>query len=253
LEQNYLVLVGQDYYHPAQYRVPFIYGKEKYNFLVPCPQMISYFHFKHEIPIVPAVSIPRKNLKFSNVKFFPEISLQTCNLEDYPPKLQADLIKYRKGELPYTKHFGLLSTILNRTLNPCILTRPYLWQEVFVFFDRTRLRIPLKEVRHLGTLFRIAGEHLLKFMEKSYEPGREDEKIVEILEQWRESATNCEKDGNTVGSCQILNKYIELGRLTTVATFKKVIHILRSQQSSPFRRHYPEFDNIFDNLLLHCI
>ena len=166
--------------------------------------------------------------------------------------MQQDIIKYRNGDLPYTKHFGLLTTIINKTLNPHLLTRPYLWQEAFVFLERTQFRIVLKNVTHLGTLFRLSADRLLKFMEKSYEPGREDEKIVKILEQWRESATNCEKDGNTVGSCQILNKYIELGRLTTVATFKKVIYILRSHQSSPFRLKYPEFDNIFDNFLLHC-
>ena len=46
LERNYVVIVMQDYYHPAQYRVPFNFEDGRYNFLVPCPQMISYFHFK---------------------------------------------------------------------------------------------------------------------------------------------------------------------------------------------------------------
>jgi len=252
LAQNYLILIGQDFYHPAQYRVPFNFGKERHNFLIPAPQMISYFHLKHGIPIVPVISLPGINLKRSTVKFLPEISLQTCDLEKFPPKLRQDLIKYRNGELPYTKHFGLLSTILNKTLNPHILTRPYLWQETFVFFERTQFRIVLKNVTHLGALLRLSAERLLKFMEKSYEPGRSDEKIVEILEQWCESATKCEKEEKIVGTCQIQNKYIEIGRLTSAAAFQKVIHIIRSQQSSPFRHKYPEFDKVFDNLLLHC-
>jgi lauroyl/myristoyl acyltransferase len=249
LAKNYLILVGQDYYHPAQYRVPFNFGKERHNFLVPSPQMVSYFHLKQGIPIVPVISLPGQNLKRSTVKFLPEISLHTCKIDDYPEKLQTDLINYRNGDLPYTKHFGLLSTIINKTLNPHILTRPYLWQEAFVFFERTQFRIALKKITHLGALFRISAERLLKFMEKSYEPGRADEKIVPLLEQWLESATVCEKEGKTVGACLIISKYIEIGRLTSAVTFQKIIHILQSQQSSPFRHQYPEFDKLFDQVL----
>ncbi|MHA1746280.1 MAG: LpxL/LpxP family acyltransferase [Promethearchaeota archaeon] len=252
LAQNSVVMVMQDYFHPAQYRVPFIYGKERYNFLVPCPQMLSYFHLKQGTPVIPAICLPGKNLKHSTVKFLPEISLQTCNLEDYHPKLQQDLIKYRKGELPYTKHFGLLSTIINAQLYPNIMTHPYLWQASYLFFERTQFRIVLKNVTHLGTLFRISAEQLLNFMEKSYEPGREDEQIVPLLEEWHKFATKCEREGNAVGTCQIQNKHIEIGRLNSAAAFRKVNHIIRSHQSSAFRQQYPEFDKLLDKIL-DCI
>ena len=242
-------MVMQDFFHPAQYRVPLNSGKGRYDFLVPCPQMLSYFHLKQGTPVIPVICLPGRNLKHSTVKYLPEISLHTCNLEDYHPKLQQDLIKYRNEELPYTKHFGLLSTIINKQLYPYILTHPYLWQGSYLFFERTQFRIRLKNVTHLGSLFRMAAERLLKLIEKSYEPGREDEKIVPLLEQWKESAIACEKEGKSVGSCQIRNKYIEMGRLNSAAAFRKVIHILRSRQSSAFRQQYPEFDKILDNLL----
>jgi len=86
-------------------------------------------------------------------------------------------------------------------------------------------------------------------MEKSYEPDRADEKIVALLEQWLKSAIACEKEGNAVGSCQIRNKYIELGRLNSATAFQKTIHVVRSQQSSQFTRQYPEFNKLLDNLL----
>jgi hypothetical protein len=252
LALNHVVMVMQDYFHPAQYRVPFNSGKGRHDFLVPCPQMLSYFHLKHETPVIPTICLPGKNLKHSIVKFLPEISLQTCNLEGYHSKLQQDLIKYRNGELPYTKHFGLLSTIINKQLYPNILTHPYLWQASYLFFERTQFRITLKNITHLGTLFRISAERLLQFMEKSYEPGRKDEQIVPLLEEWLKAATECEKNGKDVGMCQIRNKYIEIGRLNSAAAFRKVLHIIRSHQSSAFRQQYPEFDKLLDKIL-DCI
>ena len=111
--------------------------------------------------------------------------------------------------------------------------------------------LSLRMIRNLHGELGIPADVLINEYElkKSYEPGREDTQIVPLLEEWQKIATKCEKDGKVVCTCQIQNKYIELGRLNSATAFQKTIHVVRSQQSSQFIRQYPEFDKLLDNLL----
>ena len=57
LKKNYCVFLAQDYYARKQLRVPFIYNSKKYNFLTPCPQMLTNLHIKLGCPIIPVTTL----------------------------------------------------------------------------------------------------------------------------------------------------------------------------------------------------
>ena len=88
LKQNHCVVLMQDYYKESQMRVPFIYNSKKYDFLVPCPQMISSFYFNLGCPIIPMLSLSKTDLSRSTTYFFEEI-----NLEKKKERIENTLLK----------------------------------------------------------------------------------------------------------------------------------------------------------------
>jgi len=247
LEKNYVVFLAQDFYSPKQLRVPFIYNSKRYNFLSPCPQMITNFHLNMGCPIIPVTSTPTKNLKFSVVKFFPEVNPMTMDISNETQTLQKEIMKFRNGTLNKKEKYGLLSLLINRELNPYILQYPFLWQGAFLLFDRTELRIRFKNVQSYREMLKITISKLSLFIQNSYEPGRKDEKIFENLKSFSAELEEIGEDPSY--TMTLKNKYIEISRLNGKDVFKKVISILLSHQNTYIKQNHNFISQRLNSLL----
>ncbi len=230
LKRNYCVFLAQDYYSRKQLRVPFLYNSKQYDFLVPCPQMITNIHLNLGCPIIPVTTYPRQNLKLSVVKFLPEVNPLTMDISNEDETLQKEIVNFRNGTLNKKEKYGLLSLLINRKLNRYLLQYPFLWQGAFLFFDRTQLRIKFKNVESYLEMLKITITKLSLFILNSYEHGRRDEDIVNNLKSFSADLEEIEEDPRDI--ITLNNKYIDIGLLTGKNTFKKVISILLSYQNS---------------------
>ncbi len=247
LKKNYCVFLAQDYYSKKQLRVPFLYNSKQYNFLVPCPQMASYLHSNLECTIIPVTTYPRNNLKFSVVKFLPEVNPMTMDISNEDQTLQKEIVKFRNGTLNKKEKYGLLSLLINRKLNPYLLQYPFLWQGAFLFFDRTQLRIRFKNVKSYLEMLKIAISKLILFIQNSYEPGRKDEMILDNLKRFMTDLEEMEEDPSDI--ITLKNKYIDIGRLNGKNVFKKTISILLSFQNSYIKQNHNFISQRLNSLL----
>ena len=247
LKKNYCVFLAQDYYSRKQLRVPFLYNSKRYNFLVPSPQMITYLHLNLDSPIIPVTTYPRQNLKFSVVKFLPEVNPLTMDISNENQTLQREIIKYRNGTLNKKQKYGLLSLLINRKLNPYLLQYPFLWQGAFLFFDRTELRIKFKNVKSYLEMLKITISKLILFIQNSYEPGRRDEEIFKNLKNFSAELEEMGEDPKDIMTLK--NKYIEISRLNGKNVFNKVISILLSYQNTYFKQKHDIISQRLNSLL----
>ncbi len=252
LKKNYTVFLIQDYYFPNQLRTPFYYNSKNTkssknsNFLIPCPQMITHFHLNLGCPIIPVIAIPKHNLKHSRVKFLPEICPQTMDISKENEKLKNEIINFRNNALTKKQRYGLISLLINRELYPYVFKYPYLWQEAFLFFDRTKFRIQLKDIKSYVELLHTILVKLKLFIKKTYEPGRKDSKILQIIGGIELDLENFEQDPNE--ELQINNKFIELGRMNGRNAISKIILIIKSFQNTNIKTKYKNINEKLDSL-----
>jgi len=245
LKKEYTVFFAYDYFSKNQLRIPFIYNSS--DFLIPCPQMINHFHSKLGSPIVPVISTPIDNLKHSNVRFLPEISIETMNITHETEVLKQEIRNYRKGTLNKKQKYGLISLLINRQLYPYVLKYPFLWQEGFLLFKRSQFRIQLKDIKSYRELLKEILPKLELFINRSYEPGRKDEKILQEIKNIFSNLKKMNKDPED--NLQIKNKYIELGRLNGKDAFTKVISILENFLTLNIRQNYEQILEKLNSIL----
>lgn len=247
LKQNHCVVLMQDFYKESQMRVPFIYGSKKYDFLVPCPQMISSLYFNLGSPIIPMLSLSETDLSRSTTYFFNELNLENeiGRLDD--TFLKKTLQDFSNGQLSKKDKFGLLTLMINKLLNPYILKYPFYWEELFYFMKKTQFKIQYHEINSYYDFFKVTIERLRFLIENSYEPNRDDQKILLFLAQIEKEIQPLileEKD-----KFNLDKKYIELGRLNGHDAIEKVVSIVLSYQNEFILKNYPQIDLLFKELL----
>ena len=84
-------------------------------------------------------------------------------------------------------------------------------------------------------------------MEKSYEPGRKNKKIMEILEKLTKEIELLREDPKT--KLVFRKKYIEIGLLSSKAAFNKVVSIALARGSLYIRKQYPGLEVLFLELV----
>ncbi len=245
LKQNYVIFLLHDYFSKNQLRAPFIYNSRRYNFSIPSPQMISHLHLNSGTPIVPVVALPKHNLKHSLVKFLPEVNPMSMNLSSESKTLQKEILNFRRGKLTKKQKYGLISLLINRELYPYLLEYPFLWQGAFLFFERTQFRISLNDISSYGQLLEEILHKLRLFIGNTYEPGREDDEILQILQEINTELRNLTHDQGE--KLQINHKFIELGRLDGKNAILKTISIIKSFQNEYIKTKY---DNINEKIEL---
>ena len=246
LNQNYVVFFANDYFSKNQLRTPFIYNSRRYNFSIPSPQMISHLYLNTGAPIVPVVALPRHNLKHSLVKFLPEVNPMAMNLSSESQTLQKEILDFRRGNLTKKQKYGLISLLINRELYPYLLEYPFLWQGAFLFFERTQFKIHLNNIQSYNQLLKEILPKLNLFVRNNYEPGRNDNKILQIIEEITSDLENIVQEPRE--KLQINNKFIELGRLNGRNAFSKTISIIKSFQNSYIKLKYKDINEKIDSL-----
>lgn len=247
LKHNRTVFIMQDYFKKHQLRVPFIYRSENYNFLIPCPQLLTYFHNKLGTPVVPCVSLPEKNMTRSRIKFFPKIDIKSIDPEKESTEIKEDLLKLRQNKLNNRQENGLLSLKINQLLYPYALKYPYYWQMIYTLFKRSKFRIEFNNISSYFEFYSIILSRLKQFIEKSYEPARKDEKILDILNRLNEEIKPMSDDPKA--TIHLHKKYIEIRLLSTQAAINKVTSIALSKQNHFIKQTYPEIQQLFLELV----
>ncbi|MHA1720085.1 MAG: LpxL/LpxP family acyltransferase [Promethearchaeota archaeon] len=230
LKKNYVIFLAHDFFSKNQLRTPFIYNSRRYNFAIPSPQMISHLHQYTGAPIIPVVALPRHNLKHSLVKFLPEVNPMTMKLSSESKTLQKEILDFRQGNLTKKQKYGLLSLLINRELYPNLLRHPFLWQGAFLFFERTQFQIHLNEIQSYKQLLEEILPKLELYVKSTYEPGRDDEKIIQKITEIKLDLDDIGQDSSD--KLQINNKFIELGRLSGRNVIIKTISIIKSFQNA---------------------
>lgn len=247
LIKNRSVFIMQDYFKKHQLRVPFIYGSKKYNFLIPCPQLLSFCHYKLGTPIVPCLSLPEKDMSRSRVKFFPKIDINLLDPDKESPEIREDLLKLRQNKLNYRQQNGLLSLKINQLLYPYALKYPYYWQMIYTLFKRSSYKIEFNNVKSYYEFYTIILKRLKTFIEKSYEPGRKDTRILEIINLLNDEIKPMNVDPKT--KFNIHRKYIQIGLLSTQAAINKVASIALSKRNHYVKQNYPKIQQLFLELI----
>ncbi len=247
LKQNRVVFILHDYFKKHQNRVPFIFGKKKYDFLIPCPQLLSYFHYKHGIPVIPSNSFPQKDLTRSLVKFYPPINMQELDPLKEPPLLKEEVLKLQQGLMSEREKNSLLALKINQVLYPSALEYPYYWQMVYTLFKRSQFRIQFENVTSYFDFYTILIHRLEQFMEKTYEPGRKEKEIFEILGKLSEEIELFRDDPKA--KILFRKKYIEIGLLSSKAAFNKTVSIALARRSIYIRKHFPRLQTLFLELV----
>ncbi|QEE17042.1 hypothetical protein DSAG12_02874 [Promethearchaeum syntrophicum] len=248
LRKNYVVFLLHDYFSKTQLRTPFIYNSHNYNFSIPTPQMISHLHLNTGAPIVPVVALPRHNLKHSLVKFLPEVNPMTMKIASESNTLQKEILNFRRGNLTKKQKYGLISLLINRELYPNLLEYPFLWQGAFLFFERTQFKIHLNDIQSYSQLLKEILSKLDLLIRATYEPGRDDDKILKLIEEIGSDLESIRQDSDD--ELQINHKYIELGRLSGKKAIFKIISILEPFQNSLIKIKYKVINEKLE--LLKC-
>jgi len=243
LNKNRCVFIMQDYFNKRQLRVPFIYGTKKYGFLIPCPQLLSYCRYKLGTPVVPCHSFPQKDLTRSVVKFFPRIDIKSLDLNKEPPEIKEDLLKIKQDKVHYRMQNGLLSLKINQLLYLYALKYPFHWQMTATLFKRSRYRIAFDNINSFYEFYSIINQRLIQFIKKSYEPGRKDEEILDILNNLNEEIKPMKDDPKA--KIKLHKKYIEIRLLSTEDAIKKVTSIVLSKQIPYIKQTYPIIQSLF--------
>lgn len=249
LEQNHCVLFMQDFYHKSQLRVPFIYRSKKYNFLVPCPQMVSSFHFNHGSPVLPMLSFPTDDIRKTKLIILEEMDLMKLDPNEEESLIKDELLKFQSGKLTKKAKYGLLSLKINEFLNPLILKFPFYWEELYSFKKKSSFRINFKEVNSYYKFLELTIEQLKKFIENSYEPGRDDQKIITVLEDIKKEMKTLIREKEE--DFHIHNKFIEIGNLNTFQAIKKVVSIALAYQTIFIKENYSNIENLLKKLILY--
>ncbi len=247
LKKNRVVFVMHDYFKKHQNRVPFIFGKKKYDFLIPCPQLLSYFHYKNGIPVVPSNSFPQKDLTRSLVKFYPPVDMQKLDPLKEPLLLKEEVLKLQQGLLSDREKNSLHALKINQVLYPSALEYPYYWQMVYTLFKRSQFRIQFDDITSYFEFYTILIQRLEQFMEKSYEPGRKDKEILNVLGRLSEEIEHLREDPKA--KILFRKKYIEIGLLSSKAAFNKAVSIALARRSTYIRKQFPKLQTLFLELV----
>ena len=247
LNQNRVVFILHDYFNKRQNRVPFIFGKNKYDFLIPCPQLLAYFHYKFGTPVVPVASYPQKDLTRSLAKFFPPINMHDLAPAKESPLLKEEVLKFQQGLLSVREKNSLLALKINQILYPAALKYPYYWQMVYTLFKRSQFRITFENVSSYFEFYSILLHRLVQFMETTYEPGRKNKEIMEILEKLTNEIELLREDPKA--KLVFRKKYIEIGLLSSKAAFNKAISIALARRRLYIRKQYPGLETLFLDLV----
>jgi lauroyl/myristoyl acyltransferase len=225
LKKNHVVFVVQDFCNADQLRVPFIHGMKKYDFLMPCPQLLSYFHYKLGSPVIYCVNIPESDLSRTKTIYFPSVNLYKDPNTEPDENMRKELIRFQKNEMEEYERFGLISTEINRALNPYILQYPFFWEEVYPFLKRSSYFIDISGVNSIGDALEIISERMIAFLKNSFEPGRNTTHLISCFEKLKiESGLMKSK---SINDAKLKQSY-DLGRMNTIETLKEIKKIIEA-------------------------
>jgi lauroyl/myristoyl acyltransferase len=225
LKKNHVVFVIQDFCHQNQLRVPFIHGMKKYDFLMPCPQLSSHFHFKMGAPVIYCINIPDGDLSRTHTIFSKPVDLYRDPQTEPDERMRKELIRFQNNEMEEYERFGLLSTEINRALNPYILQFPFFWEEVYPFWKRSSYIIDLSNQKYIGDALHLISERMIAFLKNSFEPGRQTRELVAKFEELKNLSKQVKQ---TEISKKDLIKEHDFGRMNTSQMLKELKKLIGS-------------------------
>ncbi len=224
LKKNHVVYVVQDFCNQNQLRVPFIHGMKKYDFLMPCPQLLSHFHFKMGAPVIYCINIPNGDLSKTHTIFSKPVDLYRSPQTEPDEKMRKELIRFQNNQMEEYERFGLISTEINRALNPYILQYPFYWEEVYPFWKRSSYIIDLTNQKSVADALRTVSERMIAFLRNSFEPGRNTKDLVATFDQLKSYASQI-KDYK-INNQEVLKEH-DFGRMNTDKMLKAIKNLVK--------------------------
>ncbi|UYP46674.1 hypothetical protein NEF87_002959 [Candidatus Lokiarchaeum ossiferum] len=168
LAQNHLVILFHDYGTRHQMRVPFCQGV--YPYLIHTPQSVVKLHKDTGAPIIPCINTPAGVVGKTSLNFLDNSSLVNIS-QKYQNKSKKEF-------------HGRMSTELNRLMNPSLRKFSHVWEEI-TDFATTRIadQLIVPPMINLQELILLVAKKSHQILEKSYEPGRDDASIHELLQE----------------------------------------------------------------------
>ncbi len=166
LKKNHIVTILVDYTKETQFRVPFLHGK--FPYLQHTPQSIASIHRSTGAPIIPAINHPAGEIGKSFVEFLDNKSIME--------------VSRRYWNAPKKVLYGMISTQINKTLNPYLRAYAHMWEEIMNFSKfRIADHIKFEPGVKLSEFMNQIKNKMLSVIEYSFEPNRKDEEIVLII------------------------------------------------------------------------
>jgi len=214
LRKGHLLIIYSDYSHPKQPRMPM--WPEEYEYLIHTPQSVQKLQRKTDAIIVPCISTPDDGV----------MGRTHFKILDNS-KLMKVAEQYKDS--PKKEFHGRLSMEINRTLFPWIKKYAHAWEEI-VNFARVRIADSLKFKQDMNMRYLAIEIHkkIKQIINHSWEPDREDEKILEETEQYMGKIIQSLPDENHENSRILPLKgiKIDLSKITAISEIFILLNFL---------------------------
>jgi hypothetical protein len=168
LEKGWALVLYFDYASRKGLLVPF--GDPPNNFLRPVPQSVALMHRITGAPIVPAIVCPNECTSRSITKYLDNSRIMAVSKQYW--------------DAPQDEFVRRVSFEVNRTMTPYILKYATFWEQALAlgnYVYRTRIEFDAGITR-ASFLERVKAQ-IYQFLNKSWEPHRDDQKITELVDQ----------------------------------------------------------------------
>ena len=213
LNENHLIFLMHDMSNKRNFKVPFIAGKK--NFLVNPPQGAIKLHRESGAPIVPMLSIPNGRFTKSTLKFF-----DSQKLLEISEQFKEEEDKIIHGEL---------AIAINKMLYPYMIKYIHCNEELTGIGSRVfNVKIKLPKELTLQNIIEKIQKWVIELIENSYEPERNDEKLIEEIMSIFNIYNSILKENQSKRGKRVLkhNGIIRLGGMEPRAQIKKLLLII---------------------------
>ncbi|MHA1733327.1 MAG: hypothetical protein ACTSU5_15380 [Promethearchaeota archaeon] len=172
-----------------------------FDYLLPTPGSVVSLALRTGASVLPVVMLPRGGHKNHTIRF-----LESFNVEERASKKET---------------FGYYNALLNALFAPYIRQYPHLWEEVLGFAThRTRVAFDFPGGADFSGLVAAGAEFLRHLVETSWEVGRDDDFLLELVNRLKEIPVCAGGQGAIPATT------VELDRTSVVRVFLQVFDLL---------------------------
>ena len=217
LKKNHIVVLFHDFGTKKQLRVPF--WDEKFPYLLHTPQSVIKLHLETGASILPCLITPDNYINRSRITFLENQALMKLaqSLKNESPKPKPKVIH------------GALSTEINKMIYPTIRKYAHVWEQLPDFAtSRISDSLIFPKLDTISDCMVIIIQKMKEIINHSYEPLRNDEQILSLIENLEEKfQLDISSKGFNSAEIQIEAPYsLDLSLMNTQDEFRVLIEFV---------------------------